>query len=208
MSDLAALVSSREWTCSPAISSYIQNGDSTATIGPLKPYVGWLDTEKHLRNGLPLCSMRRLAGRLFTTSRQFFVCAVVGVQVHHPLCICVHGPQYCLRSRFCSKVLTHLGAGAPAYPCKPVVAPCVSARFTESTEAHLPPPGLSVSHLYRFSVHHLVFFFPFSLLFQGHLCCCSENISLYCSQQVASKGSVSETLQEADYFTFFAHAVG
>ena len=35
MSDLAAPVSSRVWTCYPAISSYIQNGDSTATIGPL-----------------------------------------------------------------------------------------------------------------------------------------------------------------------------
>ena len=69
MSDLAAPVSSRAWTCSPAISSYIQNGDSTAISGPLKPYVVWLDTEKHLCNGLPLCSMRRLAGRLFTTSR-------------------------------------------------------------------------------------------------------------------------------------------
>ena len=79
MSDLAAPVSSRTWTCSPAISSYIQNGDSTAISGPLKPYVVWLDTQKHSRNGLPLCSMRRLAGRLFTTSRQFFVGAVVGV---------------------------------------------------------------------------------------------------------------------------------
>ena len=114
MSDLAAPVSSREWTCFPAISSYIQNGDSTATIGPLKPYVEGLDTEKHLRNGLPLCSMRRLAGRLFMTSRQFFVGAVVGVQVHRPLRICVRGPQYCLRSLLCSKVLTHLGAGSCA----------------------------------------------------------------------------------------------
>ena len=36
MSDLAAPVSSREWTCSPAISSYIQNVDSTImSIGPL-----------------------------------------------------------------------------------------------------------------------------------------------------------------------------
>ena len=60
MSDLAAPVSSRAWTCSPEISSYIQNGDSTAISGPLKPYVVWLDTEKHLRNG-PHCSMRRLA---------------------------------------------------------------------------------------------------------------------------------------------------
>ena len=48
MSDLAAPVSSRAWTCSPAISSYIQNGDSTAISGPLKPYVVWLDTGKHL----------------------------------------------------------------------------------------------------------------------------------------------------------------
>ena len=111
MSDLAAQVSSRAWTCSPAISSYIQNGDSTAISGPLKPYVVWPDTEKHLRNGLPLCSMRRLAGRLFTTSRQFFVGAVVGVQVHFPLRICGRGPQYCLRSLVCSKGLTHLGAG-------------------------------------------------------------------------------------------------
>ena len=47
MSDLAAPVSSRAWTCSPAISSYIQNGDSTATSGPLKPYVVWLDTETY-----------------------------------------------------------------------------------------------------------------------------------------------------------------
>ena len=70
----------------------------------------WLDTEKHSRNGLALCSMCRLAGWLFTTSRQFFVGAVVGVQVHRPLCICVRGPQYCLRSLVCSKVLTHLGA--------------------------------------------------------------------------------------------------
>ena len=53
------------------------------------PYVVWLDTEKHLCNGLPICSMRRLAGRLFTTSCQFFIGAVVGVQVHHPLRICV-----------------------------------------------------------------------------------------------------------------------
>ena len=73
MSDLAAPVSSRAWTCSPAISSYIQNGDSTAINGLLKPYIVWLDTEKHLRNGLPLCSMRGLAGRLFTTSCQFYV---------------------------------------------------------------------------------------------------------------------------------------
>ena len=114
MSDLAAQVSSRAWTCSPAISSYVQNGDSTAISGPLKPYVVWLDIEQHLRNGLPLCSMRRLAGRLFTTSHQFFVGAVVGVQVHRPLRICVRGPQYCLRSLLCSKVLTHLGAGSCA----------------------------------------------------------------------------------------------
>ena len=44
MSDLAAPVPSRAWTCSPEISSYIQNGDSTAISGPLKPYVVWLDT--------------------------------------------------------------------------------------------------------------------------------------------------------------------
>ena len=114
MSDLAAPVSSRAWTCSPAISSYIQNDDSTAISGPMKPYVVWLDTEKHLRNGLPLCSIRRLAGRLFTTSHQFFVGAVVGGQVHHPLRICVRGPQYCLRSIVCSKVLTHLCACSSA----------------------------------------------------------------------------------------------
>ena len=90
--------------------------------------------------------MHRLAGRLFTTSRQLFVGALVGVQVHRPLCICVHGPKYCLRSIVCSKMLTHLGAGSrgnPAYPCRSVVAPCVSARFLESTETHLPNPGLS-----------------------------------------------------------------
>ena len=85
-----------------------------ATIGPLKPYVVWLDTGKHLRNALPLCSMRRLAGRLFTASCQFFVGAVGGVQAHRPLRICVRGPQYCLRSLVCSKVLTHLGAGSCA----------------------------------------------------------------------------------------------
>ena len=34
------------------------------------------------------------------------------------------------------------------------------------------------TNLYGFFVHHLVFFFPFSLLFQGHLCCCSESISV------------------------------
>ena len=39
--------------------------------------------------GLPICSMRRLAGRLFTTSCQFFIGPVVGVQVHRPLRICV-----------------------------------------------------------------------------------------------------------------------
>ena len=66
-----------------------------ATIGPLKPYV------EALR-------------RLFTTSRQFFVGAVGGVQAHRPLRICVRGPQYCLRSLVCSKVLTHLGAGSCA----------------------------------------------------------------------------------------------
>ena len=114
MSDLAAPVSSRAWTCSPAISSYIQNSDSTTNSDPLKPYIVWLDTEKHLRNGLPLCSMRRLAGRLCTTSRQFFVGAVVGVQVYRPLRISVRGPQYCLHSLVCSKVLTHFGAGSCA----------------------------------------------------------------------------------------------
>ena len=114
MSYLAAPVSSRVWTCSPAISSYLQNDGSTAISGPLKTYVVWLDTEKHLRNDLPLCSMRRLAGRQYTTSRQVFVGAVVGVQVHRPLRICVRGPQYCLRSLVCSKVLTHLGAGSCA----------------------------------------------------------------------------------------------
>ena len=112
--DIYIYISSRAWTCSPAISSYIQNGDSTAISGPLKPYVVWLDTEKQLRNGLPLCSMRRLAGRLCTTSRQFFVGAVVGVQVHFSLRICGRGPQYCLWSLVCSKVLTHLGAGSCA----------------------------------------------------------------------------------------------
>ena len=84
---------------------YIQNGDSTAISGSLKPYVVWLDTEKHLRNGLPLCSMRRLAGQMFTTSCQFLVGAVIGVQVHRPL-------RICLRSLVCSKVLTHLDAGS------------------------------------------------------------------------------------------------
>ena len=82
MSDLVAPVSSREWTYSPAISRYIQNGDSTAISGPLKAYVVWIATEKHLCNGLPLYSMCRLAGRLFTTSCQFWVGTVVGVQVH------------------------------------------------------------------------------------------------------------------------------
>ena len=91
MSDLAAPVSIREWTCSSAILAIYK-----------------------MRNGLPLCSMRRLAGRLFTTYRQFFVGTVVGVQVHCLLCICVRGPQYCLRSLFCTKVLTHLGAGSCA----------------------------------------------------------------------------------------------
>ena len=56
--------------------------------------------------------MRRLAGRLFKTSRQFFVGAVVGVQAHHPLRICVRGPQYCLRLIVYSNVLTHLGPGS------------------------------------------------------------------------------------------------
>ena len=107
-------VSSRVWTCSPAIFSYIQNGDSTAISGPLKPYVVWLDTEKHSRNGLPLCSMCRFSGRLFRKSRQFFVGAVVGVQAHRPWRICVPGLQYCLRSLLCSKVLTHLSAGSCA----------------------------------------------------------------------------------------------
>ena len=37
MSDLAAQVSSRAWTYSPEISSYIQNGDSTAISDTLKP---------------------------------------------------------------------------------------------------------------------------------------------------------------------------
>ena len=111
MSDLAAPVSNRAWTCSPAISSYIQHSDSTAISGPLKHYVVWIDTEKHLRNGLPLCSMRRLA-----TSCQFFVRAVIGVQVHRPLRICVRGSQYCLRSLVCSKVLTHLDAGSCSGP--------------------------------------------------------------------------------------------
>ena len=90
--------------------------------------------------------MRRLAGRQFTTSCQFFVGAVVRVQVHRPLRICVHGPQYCLRSLVCSKVLTHLGASSYVgllLICRPVVAPFVSARFPESTETHLPTPGLS-----------------------------------------------------------------
>ena len=112
LSDMAAPVSSRAWTCSPAISSHIQNCDSTAISGPLKPYVVWLDTEKHLRNGLPLRSMRRLAGRMFTTSCQFFVGTVIRVQVHRPLRICERGPQYCLRSLVCSKELTHLDAGS------------------------------------------------------------------------------------------------
>ena len=112
MSDLAAPVSSKAWNCSLAISSYIQNGDSTAISGPLKPYVVWLDTEKHLRNSLPICSMCRLSGRMFTTSYQFFLTAVIEVQTHRPLCICVFGPQYCLRSLVCSKVLTHLDAGS------------------------------------------------------------------------------------------------
>ena len=58
MSDMAAQVSSRAWTCSPAISSYIQNGNSTAISGPLKPYVVWLEKKKHLCNGPPLCSMQ------------------------------------------------------------------------------------------------------------------------------------------------------
>ena len=101
MSDLAAPVSSREWTYSPAISSYTQNGDSTAISGPLKPYIVWLDTEKHLRIGLPLFSMRRLAGRLFTTLRQFFVGAVVGVQVHRPLRIDLCGWSTILPALFC-----------------------------------------------------------------------------------------------------------
>ena len=206
MSDLAAPVSSRAWTWSPAISSCIQNGDSTAS-GPLKPYVVWLDTEKHFCNGLPLCSMRRLAGRLFTTSRQFFVGALVGVQVHRPLCICVHGPKYCLRSLVCSKMLTHLGAGS----CGGILLihaglwlPHVSLHVFQNRQK--PICRLLVCRcLYGFFGHHLVFFFTFSLLLQGHLCCCSESISLYCSQQLASKGSVSESHQKADYFTLFAH---
>ena len=98
----------------PALQQYLaiyKMVTSTAISGPLKPYVVWVDTNKHLRNGLPLCSMRRLAGRLFPTSRQFFVGAVVGVQAHRPLHICVRGLHYCLRSFVCSKVLTHLSAG-------------------------------------------------------------------------------------------------
>ena len=66
-----------------------------AISGPLKPYVVWLDTEKHSRIGLPLYSMRRLAGRLFTTSRQFVVGAGVGAQVHRPLRICLRGSCSC-----------------------------------------------------------------------------------------------------------------
>ena len=48
MSDLAAQVSSRAWTCSPAIASYMQNCDSTAISGPLKPYVVWLDRDREV----------------------------------------------------------------------------------------------------------------------------------------------------------------
>ena len=95
----------------PALQQFLAIYNSTAISGPLKPYVVWLDTEKHLRNGLPLCSMCRFSGRLFRKSRQFFVGAVVGVQVHRPCRICVPGLQYCLRSLLCSKVLTHLSAG-------------------------------------------------------------------------------------------------
>ena len=91
MSDLAAAMSSRAWTCSPAISSYIQNGDSTAISDPLKPYVVWLDTGKHLRNALPLCSMRRLAGRLFTTSLTV-LCASVSV-VRNTVCVLLFAPR-------------------------------------------------------------------------------------------------------------------
>ena len=71
------------------MTSYIRHCDSAAVSGPLKTYVVRLDTGKHSCNDLLFCSMHRLAGRLFTTSRPFFVGAVIGVRVHRPLHICV-----------------------------------------------------------------------------------------------------------------------
>ena len=77
MSDLAAQVSSRQWTCSSAISSYIKNGDSTAPSGPLKP---GLIQRNICVMAYPIAACR-LAVQLFMTYRQFFVGSVVGVQV-------------------------------------------------------------------------------------------------------------------------------
>ena len=154
--------------------------------------------------------MCRLAGRLFRKSRQFFVGAVVGVQVHRPWRICVRSLHYCLCSLLCYKVLTHLSASSCAGLLlidTGLYLPHVSLNGFQNRQK--PIYRLLVClfriHLHGFFVHHLMLFFPFSLFLQGHLCCFSESISSSCSQQVASKGSVSTSLQEADYFTLLTH---
>ena len=177
MSDLASQVSSRAWTCSPAISSYIQNGDSTAISGLLKP--GLIQ-----RN---ICVMA------------------------YPFAACADWLVGCSRHPISSLLAQWLGFRFTVL--------CASVCVVHNTVPHVSLHGfqnrhkpicrllvsLCRTHLYGFFVHHLVGFFLFSFLFQGYLCCCFESINLYCSQQVDIKGSKSESLQEADYFTLFAH---
>ena len=203
MSDLAAPISNRVWTCSPAISSYIQNDDSTAISGFLKPFVVWHDTEKHLHNGLPQWHAQIGWSAVHDTPSD--ICWRSGWGSGSPSFahLCAWStilPAFsCLLQCVDSSRCRYL-CGTPACPCRHVtlVALCVSARFPESAETHLPTPGFSVPHPPRgIFVHHLVFSFPLILLLQGHLCCCSESISSFCSLQVAHKGSVSEYLHHA-----------
>ena len=111
MSDLAAPVSSRPWTCFSAISSYIQNGDSTAISSPCSLTFSGLIQRNICEMAYPSAAC---ADWLIGCSRHPVNSLLVGVQVHRPLRICVRGPQYCLCSLVCSKVLTNLGAGSYA----------------------------------------------------------------------------------------------
>ena len=83
----------------------------------------------------------------------------------------------------------------------PLVATCASPGSTET----FLQTYVFLCHIHGLLVHHLVFFFPLSLLLVGHFYCCSERISSSCPELVANKGSVSGSLQETDHFPLLTH---
>ena len=197
----------------PVLQQYLAIFDMATVLPLVAPWSrtlsGFKDMGKHSPISLPLSIMHRLAGRLFTTSRPFYVAAVVGVLVYRSLHICVHDPWYCRRSQVCSKVSTHLGADCCAglllvHAGLLLHVPLHGVQDRQKTSCRLLV-FLCRTNPHGLLVHHLMFFFPLSIILQGHLYCCSESTSSSCPEQVASRGSVSESLKEADYFPLLTH---